>query len=47
LTITGVSVLTKSGGISTTNPNYVNKNGGIGTGIALSANGAIVNAKTP
>jgi surface protein len=47
LTITGVSVLTKSGGISTTNPNYVNKNGGIGTGIALSANGAILTVKTP
>jgi hypothetical protein len=47
LTVTAVSVLTKSGEISTTNPNYVNKNGGIGTGIALSRNGAILAAKTP
>jgi hypothetical protein len=46
LTVAAVSVLTKSGGISTTDTNYVNKNGGIGTGIALSASGAIVNAKT-
>jgi hypothetical protein len=47
LTVTAVSVLSKSGEISTTNPNYVNKNGGIGTGIALSRNGAILAAKTP
>ena len=47
LTVTAISVLTKSGGISTTNPNYVNKNGGIGKGIALSRNGTILAVKTP
>ncbi|WP_198342063.1 cadherin-like beta sandwich domain-containing protein [Polaribacter sp. SA4-10] len=47
LTITAVSVLSKNGEISTTNPNYVNKNGGIGKDIALSRNGAILAVKTP
>jgi surface protein len=47
LTVTAISVLTKNGGISTTNPNYVNKNGGIGKGIALSRNGTILAVKTP
>jgi hypothetical protein len=47
LTVATVSVLTKSGGISTTNPSYVNKNGAIGKGIALSRNGAILAVKTP
>jgi hypothetical protein len=47
LTVAAVSVLTKNGGISTTNPNYVNKNGGIGKGIALSRNGTILAVKTP
>ena len=47
LTVTAISVLTKNGGISTTNPNYVNKNGGIGKGIALSRNGTILAVKMP
>ena len=47
LTVSSVSVLTKGGGISSTNLNYVNQYGKIGGNFALSANGAIVAAKTP
>ncbi|MGO4819178.1 LamG-like jellyroll fold domain-containing protein [Flavobacterium sp. W22_SRS_FP1] len=47
LTVTSVSVLTVGGGISSTNLNYVNQYGQIGGDFGLSANGAIVNAKTP
>lgn len=47
LTVTSVSVLTKEGGISGTNLNYVNQYGQIGGDFGLSANGAILNAKTP
>lgn len=47
LTVTSVSILTKGGGISGTNLNYVNKYGQIGGRFGLSATGAILNAKTP
>jgi hypothetical protein len=47
LTVTAVSVLTKSGEISITNPNYVNKNGTIGGDFGVNRNGTIVAVKTP
>jgi hypothetical protein len=47
LTVNSVSVLTKNGGISTTNPNYVNKYGAVGGGFGVDKNGAIITAKTP
>ena len=40
-----VPVLTKNGGISFTNPNYVNKNGAVNTSFGLSANGAVIVVK--
>ncbi len=46
LTITAVSILTKEGGISGTNINYVNQYGKIGGNFGLNANGAILNAKS-
>ncbi|PKH67894.1 hypothetical protein CXF59_05275 [Flavobacterium sp. ALD4] len=47
LTVTSVSVLTKGGGISGANLNYVNQYGQIGGNFGLSANGAILNVKSP
>jgi hypothetical protein len=46
LTVTDIAVLTNTGAISSTNLNYVNQYGQIGGDFGLSANGAIVNAKT-
>ena len=46
LTVSSVSVLTNTGAISGTNLNYVNQYGQIGGDFGLSANGAILNAKT-
>lgn len=46
LTISSVSVLTNGGGFSSTNSNYVDQYGKIGGNFGLSANGAILNAKT-
>ncbi|MFT6065624.1 MAG: hypothetical protein ACJAQX_001498 [Polaribacter sp.] len=47
LTVTAVSVLSKSGGISATNPSYVNKNGAVNTSFGLSATGAVIAVKSP
>ena len=47
LTVTAVSVLSKSGGISGTNPSYVNKNGAVNTSFGLSATGAVIAVKSP
>jgi hypothetical protein len=46
LTVNSVSVLTKNGEISTTNPNYVNKNGKIGGSNSSTAYGQIVSTKS-
>jgi len=46
LTVIDVPVLSKNGGISLTNPNYVNKNGAVNTSFGLSTTGAIIRAKT-
>jgi hypothetical protein len=46
LTVNSVSVITKNGGISTTNPNYVDSNGKIGEDFGLDKNGAIITAKS-
>jgi hypothetical protein len=46
LTVNSVSVITKNGGISTTNPNYVDSNGKIGEVFGLDKNGAIITAKS-
>jgi ATP-dependent protease HslVU (ClpYQ) peptidase subunit len=40
-----LAVLSKNGGISFTNPNYVNKNGAVNTSFGLSANGALIAVK--
>lgn len=39
LTVNAVTVVTKNGGATNTNPNYVNKNGAMGTTSGVSANG--------
>jgi len=41
LTITALSVLTANGEISITNPNYINKNGGIGSNRGVSLSGEL------
>jgi hypothetical protein len=46
LTISGINVVSKYGGISTTNPNYVDKNGKIGGTTGISNNGAVMLVKT-
>ncbi len=42
-----LAVLSKNGGISFTNPNYVNKNGAVNTSFGLSATGAVIAVKDP
>ncbi len=46
LIVNSVSVVTKNGQITSTNTNYVNKNGAIGTASALNASGQDIKAKT-
>jgi hypothetical protein len=46
LTISGINVASKHGGISNTNPNYVDKRGNIGGAIGLSKNGQLLQVKT-
>lgn len=46
LTVNAVSVLTKNGEITTTNTNYINKYGVIGTGIGLDSRGELKQVKS-
>lgn len=41
LTVNSVTVVTKNGGITNSNPSYVNKNGAIGTASGVNANGEL------
>ena len=47
LTVVGISVLTKNGTVSNTDPTYVDKYGRVGGATGLSANGILLQAKTP
>jgi hypothetical protein len=47
LTISDINMVLKNGGISNTNPNYVDQHGRIGGANALSKNGALLQTRSP